>query len=154
MKLEGFKLIIPGRPPAKSNSYRIVHIKGFSKLVPTAAVKAYEASVIIIAEKFISTTGHTVPVIPNPTLIEVVMIWHRADHRRKDLDNISKSIKDGLTKGGIWTDDSQVATLVLTYIFDASGVTNEWVDVYVRPIKSLSCTSDVEPVLSVSDQVT
>lgn len=127
------KLSIPGRPPAKSNSYRIITIKGISRLVPTKEIKEYENSIIKISEKYLKDSKVLAPLIPSPEQIEVAIIWHRADYRRKDLDNITKSIKDGLTKGGIWSDDSQVVRLLLTSIFDAGEVKEEWVDIYIRP---------------------
>lgn len=159
-----FKLRIPGRPPAKSNSYRIITIKGIPRLVPTKAIKEYEASIIDISTKYLKSIQCVKPLIPSPEEIEVALIWHRADYRRKDLDNITKSIKDGLTKGGIWSDDSQVVRLLLTSVFDTDGVENEWVDIYIRSIgtnpskkkkaskkpSKKSCISDVVNVQSVS----
>ena len=165
----GFKISVPGRPPAKSNSYRIVRVGSFSKLVATAEVKHYEATLAEICRKQLEKMEVDTPLYPKLTSVEMVVIWHRADRRRKDLDNISKSIKDGITMGGVWADDTQVSTLVLRSTYDALEVGEEWVDIYLRSIpnplgmikslsrskkkSNISCISDVDVALSALDQV-
>lgn len=139
LNLINFKFSIPGRPPAKSNSYRIVRIGRFSKLVPTAAVVAYEKSVEDLSKEQVNFYGITTPLIPEGE-IEVCLIWHKGDKRRKDLDNIAKAIKDGMTTGGIWSDDSQVTSLFLRSVIDAPSVKEEWVDVYVNQIPLNDCS--------------
>jgi Holliday junction resolvase RusA-like endonuclease len=131
-----FKFTIPGRPPAKSNSYRIVRIGKFSKLVPTALVVAYEKTVEDISKEQVELFKLQTPLIPEGE-IAVSLIWHKGDKRRKDLDNIAKAIKDGMTTGGIWSDDSQVTSLFLRSVIDAPSVYEEWVDVYVAQIPSI-----------------
>lgn len=42
----------------------------------------------------------------------------RADLRRADVDNIAKSIMDGLTKGCVWDDDSQVVDMRVVRALD------------------------------------
>lgn len=137
----GIKITIPGRPPAKSNSYRIVSIKGRPALVPTKEVKAYEELIRATSSDYVDLLGGLRPLFPAPISVELILVWHRADRRRKDLDNIAKAIKDGLTKGQIWSDDSQVDTLLLHWTFDAVGVANEWVDIYIRPTSLPPSTS-------------
>ena len=41
-----------------------------------------------------------------------IELWH-GDARRRDVDNGGKSVLDGLTRGGVWGDDSQVACLTV-----------------------------------------
>ena len=37
--------------------------------------------------------------------VEVNMLFHPPDNRRRDIDNYTKAIFDGLTKGRFWDDD-------------------------------------------------
>jgi crossover junction endodeoxyribonuclease RusA len=39
---------------------------------------------------------------------------HPPDRRRRDLDNLPKSVLDGLTQAGLWLDDSQIDDLRVT----------------------------------------
>jgi crossover junction endodeoxyribonuclease RusA len=47
------------------------------------------------------------------------------DARRRDLDNLWKTLADALTAAGLWQDDSQIRRLTLTYgtRFEAGAVT-------------------------------
>lgn len=49
------------------------------------------------------------PPLDQPVRVEIVAF--RPDRRRRDLDNLLKSILDSLTHAGVWTDDSLVADL-------------------------------------------
>lgn len=40
--------------------------------------------------------------------VAVVMEWAPPDRRKRDFDNVWKTLGDALTKAGIWLDDSQV----------------------------------------------
>lgn len=44
--------------------------------------------------------------------------FYLGDKRRKDLDNLAKTVLDGLTKGRAWEDDSQVKALELYAYYD------------------------------------
>lgn len=128
----GLALTVPGRPPAKANNYRIVRIGRYHRLVPTPEVTAYEQ---LVALKAREAAGER----PLPLFlgrVEVAIVWHRGDNRRKDIDNIGKAIMDGLTKGGVWRDDSQVEHLHKLTVRDAPGAAAEWVEIYVLPLKS------------------
>lgn len=126
----GIKLVVPGKPPAKSNSYRIVRAGRYSKLVPTVAVVDYETLVATIARAAFVDLDCLV-LYPKPLTIDLGIVWHRADKRRSDLDNIAKAIIDGLTKGLIWDDDSQVQNIGLVMTFDAKD--QDFIDIYIAP---------------------
>lgn len=127
----GIRLVFDGVPPAKSNSYRIVRNGSFCRVTPTAQVKDYEQMVADISAKTVSAFGHSV-LYPAPTLVEVSIVWYRNNKRRADLDNIAKSIHDGLTQGHVWDDDRQVVTLQLTQRY-TKGI-QEHVVVYIAPL--------------------
>ena len=137
----GLLLRIPGAPACKSNSYKIIKIGGFYRLGKSAETEDYEQRVIAAAKTHIALWGGITPIFPAGTELEVVICWHRADKRRKDISNIAKAIEDGLTKAGLWADDSQVATLLLTRVHDVPKGTDEWVDLHVRMIPSMTCSS-------------
>jgi Holliday junction resolvase RusA-like endonuclease len=48
---------------------------------------------------------------PLTGLIQLSMVIWRADGRQADVDNIVKSVMDGMQKGGVYRNDSQVAEL-------------------------------------------
>jgi crossover junction endodeoxyribonuclease RusA len=52
------------------------------------------------------------------------------DKRRRDIDNVLKSILDALTKGGLTVDDSQVKKLDI----EMTELLHDCVEVYVKPI--------------------
>lgn len=122
------KFIIPGKPPAKSNNYRIIRIGRFSKLMPTKEVVDYEAQVAIIA-KNVGYVLQMEPIYPDPIPVEMTIIWHRSNKRRADLDNIAKAINDGLTKGCVWEDDRQVVSMHMEMLFEK--IPEDFVEVYV-----------------------
>lgn len=134
----GIVVTVPGRPPAKANSYRIVRVGRYPKIAPSPEVVAYEA---LVADRAREASGFCAdPLFTGK--VELVIVWHRGDNRRKDIDNIGKAIMDGLTKSGIWNDDSQVEHLHKLTVRDAEDAQHEWVDIYVVPMtKPASCGS-------------
>lgn len=105
-----------------------------ARIVPSRAVQEYENHVAQIAAIARQQLGCTDILYPMPTFIEVSMLWHRGDRRRCDLDNAAKAIQDGLTTGRIWSDDHQVHVLHMAVIFDASGASQEWMEITINPI--------------------
>lgn len=73
-----------------------------------------------------------------PTLgsvpVRLEMVAHRPDMRRRDLDNILKSLLDALRYGGVYEDDSQIEHLDVRFaplpLTDRRGT----VDIVVRPL--------------------
>lgn len=45
--------------------------------------------------------------------LAVSIIAHMPDRRKRDLDNLTKGIFDGLTHAGLWADDSQIDVLTI-----------------------------------------
>lgn len=46
--------------------------------------------------------------------LDVSILVHAPDNRRRDLDNMLKAILDSLTKACLWADDSQIDRLSIT----------------------------------------
>jgi crossover junction endodeoxyribonuclease RusA len=45
--------------------------------------------------------------------VAIAILAAPPDKRKRDLDNVLKALLDSLTHCGVWTDDSQVAELVI-----------------------------------------
>ena len=45
--------------------------------------------------------------------LAVSIVAHVPDKRRRDLDNLLKSVLDALTHAGVWLDDSQIDSLAI-----------------------------------------
>jgi crossover junction endodeoxyribonuclease RusA len=45
--------------------------------------------------------------------LSVSIVAHVPDKRRRDLDNILKSLLDSMTRAGVWADDSQIDNLIV-----------------------------------------
>ena len=57
---------------------------------------------------------HRLGVKELPGRLAVVIEAHPPDRRRRDLDNMQKSLLDSLEKAGAYTDDSQIDFLAIT----------------------------------------
>ena len=54
-------------------------------------------------------------------LVAVDIMAYAPDKRRRDLDNLQKSLLDSLTHAGVWGDDDQVDDLRIRWARDAAG---------------------------------
>lgn len=50
--------------------------------------------------------------------LDMTVGFYLGDRRRKDVDNLLKTVLDGLTKGSAWSDDSQVRLLTAAVHMD------------------------------------
>jgi len=56
------------------------------------------------------------PNLPIQGPIEIKIVLHTPDRRRRDQDNFAgKSLLDALTNAGVWTDDSQICRTVIEW---------------------------------------
>lgn len=72
----------------------------------TARARAYRAEVCALAKaQKVTNFG--------PHRLEVVLHIHPPDRRKRDLDNLAKSVLDALQHAGVFEDDSQIDRLTL-----------------------------------------
>ena len=75
----------------------------------TAASKNYQKAVA--AEAMIQGLHRLTPLVGR---LRVIYHCWPPDARRRDLDNIAKTLNDALTYAGVWKDDSQIDDLQLS----------------------------------------
>lgn len=103
---------VPGNPWAGAINRRdraAVSKRGrvYNRKLPGFA--AYQAGVALWARSAARAQGWTT--LDGPAQAWIVLL--APDRRRRDLDGPIKAILDGLTDGGVWTDDSLVRRLVV-----------------------------------------
>lgn len=47
--------------------------------------------------------------------LKINIVVTRPDNRRRDLDNLTKALLDGLTHAGLWEDDSQIVDMHIAW---------------------------------------
>lgn len=52
--------------------------------------------------------------VPLTGRLAVALRFFESNHRRRDLDNLPKSVLDALTHAGLWLDDAQIDSLILS----------------------------------------
>jgi len=101
---------VTGKPVSKSNSYRI----GNKRMYKTKACVAWEKKV---SEEALTAMRKAEAVMADgPVEMEVKVVF--PDNRRRDLDNVLKSILDAMN-GIVYKDDCQVQKLILSKTVEA-----------------------------------
>lgn len=76
--------------------------------------RAYTPARTVHAENVVAWQARTAlgPRQPSRELLSVRIVFHVGNRRRRDLDNLAKTVLDALN-GIVWVDDSQIAVLDL-----------------------------------------
>lgn len=99
--MEGITLTLPW-PPTVNTYYRT--FKG--RMLISEKGRQYRAAVadqVLIQRGAKGFTGR----------ISLSIVAHVPDRRRRDLDNLLKSLGDSLTHAGVWVDDEQIDRLCI-----------------------------------------
>lgn len=95
---------VPGQPHPAERPRRVQRGRGAVWITPDKTLAAERAVRDACLEQFAGM---------EPFAGEVVLTctFYRHTRRRADVDNLTKTVMDGLNMAGIWADDSQVAVL-------------------------------------------
>ncbi len=96
---------VPGNPIPTARPRVVRGPGGFPLAYTPKESLQYQAKVAVFARVAARKAGAELPLL-GPLRITAAFV--RDSNRRCDIDNLEKSILDGLTKARIWQDDSQV----------------------------------------------
>lgn len=95
-------------PPSMNTYWRHVVIKKRVCVLLSKKGREYRTS----AAGALLAQGHVMRNLEGPLAVHLVV--YPPDRRKRDLDNLPKSILDALTHAAVWGDDSQVDDLRIT----------------------------------------
>ena len=116
--------VIPGNPIPTGRP----RVTARGTFLPKAS-REYQRAVAAHAKRAMALRRDEFP-LAGPVAVRVAFV--RGNRRACDLDNLGKSILDGLTQAGAWGDDAQVVELHVTKRVDAAAPRAE-VHVYPHP---------------------
>jgi Holliday junction resolvase RusA-like endonuclease len=131
-------ITVPGDPIATA---RPRHGKSGHTFIPTRSTDYQDVVALLVRQ--------AAPARDLECPFRVYVDFYCSDYHRKDLDNLLKSIMDGITKSRLWVDDSQVQQLA-AQVFRGQG--NARAEVHIQEIDDLSprlkvCPQCGKPVL-------
>lgn len=92
-------------PPTVNTYWRHIVMRGSARTLISRKGRQYRESVARVwSERNLAVTAIT-------GRLSVVVRAHPPDNRRRDIDNLPKSLLDALTHAGVWEDDSQIDAL-------------------------------------------
>jgi crossover junction endodeoxyribonuclease RusA len=94
-------------PPSTNALYRSVQIAGHTRVLLSKAARDYHAMVRRRVQL------ERLPAFGDLDRLEVVIHARPPDRRKRDLDNLLKSVLDALVKGGAIPDDGQIDKLAI-----------------------------------------
>jgi crossover junction endodeoxyribonuclease RusA len=94
-------------PPSTNQLYRSVQINGSPRVLLSKQARDYHALVRRLVQI------HRLPAFGDMDRLEVVIHARPPDRRKRDLDNLLKSVLDALVKGGAIPDDGQIDKLAI-----------------------------------------
>jgi len=132
METKEYSLIIPGIIPATQESF-----KGGSKIDPEA--RKEEKECVTIFKKAVSgyvARDKPSDLFPSKGNLYVAIIQFfisdKKDYKRRDVDNMAKTVLDALNQGGLYKDDSQVRTLLVSKIVNLKIISQNLGFIYIK----------------------
>lgn len=101
--------VVTGNPLPTARP-RVVRVKGRSIAFTPKESRDYQALVAAHAVQAMARLGRRLFPLTGPIRLSATFV--RDSERRCDLDNLLKSVLDGLTLAKLWEDDSQVVELL------------------------------------------
>jgi crossover junction endodeoxyribonuclease RusA len=117
-------LVLPW-PPTVNTFYRMVN----NRMIMSADGRAYKDAVSRLVNAEVESQRQRIFGASDRLKVEITAF--PPDRRRRDLDNMFKSVLDSLTMSGIWADDSQIDDLRIRRAPEIKGMIV--VDVEVCP---------------------
>lgn len=100
-RIDGAMTLALPWPPQVNNYYTVVVIKKRPRKILTAEGRAYKKAVCTLLAGVRKMSGR----------LAVSILAQPKDNRKRDLDNILKSLLDALKEAGVYGDDSQIDDL-------------------------------------------
>lgn len=132
MEAKEYSLIIPDIIPATQESF-----KGGDKI--NQYVRKEEKECVKIFKKAVSdyvAKDKPSDLFPSDGKLYVAIIQFftsdKKDYQHRDVDNMAKTVLDALNQGGLYGDDSQVKTLLVSKIVDLKKVPQNLGFVYIK----------------------
>lgn len=95
-------------PPSVNHYWRHVRVKSGHSFCNRVLISEEGR----LYRQYILTMSYRLPKFKKQ-LIEVSIIAHPPDNRRRDIDNLFKSVLDSLAHAGVYEDDSQIQRLTI-----------------------------------------
>lgn len=98
-------------PPSVNNYWHVKLRRGRPTFMVSQAGRNFRLEVIACVTGFRSSPWYFANLFPLTPPVSLHLDIYPPDHRKRDIDNILKSLLDSLETAGIVADDSQIATL-------------------------------------------
>ena len=132
MSDQEYKLIFPGVIPATQEAF-----KGGESVDPV--IRRKERKCVTSFKETVSTyINYDKPsnLFPTDSHLYVAIIQfytsEKKDYKRRDVDNMAKTVLDVLNQGGLYKDDSQVRTLLVSKIVDLKKINQNLGFIYIK----------------------
>ena len=113
------KVVVLGSPISKSN-FKLFNMNGRA-ILPYNSGKYHDRYAIYEEEIAYACKIQNPNIVLSEALIAVLNVYYKSSKRHPDTNNITKSIFDGIEKGGLIVNDSQVRRLIIEEFYDAKN---------------------------------
>ena len=108
-----FECWIPGRPPSKKNTKKVVRRYGRTTVIYSKQFREWEQNALVYLKQ--AAIGYEVIDCP----LEIKLIFHFRNHKNEaDVSNLVEAPQDALTKAGVITDDKIIQVVHAQKVFE------------------------------------